>query len=97
MKRRSFLKTVGGAAAGTTLATTSVAKEAEDTVAGMPRRTLGRTGLKASIVAFPGLVLAKNEQEKGTAALKDALRRGVNYFDVAPAYGDAEIKMGIAL
>jgi predicted aldo/keto reductase-like oxidoreductase len=34
-----------------------------------------------------------------TKSLHDAFARGVNYFDVAPAYGrgDAEIKMGIGL
>jgi len=51
------------------------------------------------VVGFPGLALTKCDQEKGTAALHDAFDRGVNYFDVAPNYGngDAEIKMGIGL
>ncbi len=100
MRRRLFLKTVGGAAAGITVGVPSLAKGGEETVAGLPRRLLGRTGLKASVVTFPGLSLIQGDQERGTAAIHDAVRRGVNYFDVAPAYGkdgECEIKMGIGL
>jgi len=85
------------AAAGTTLGATSAVRGEDEAPGGMPRREVGRTGMKASIITFPGLSLARNEQEAGTAKLHDALKRGVNYFDVAPAYGDAEIKMGIGL
>jgi len=31
------------------------------------------------------------------SAVRKAIEHGVNYFDVAPAYGDAEVKLGIAL
>jgi predicted aldo/keto reductase-like oxidoreductase len=65
----------------------------------LPQRVLGRTGRKVSIVGFPGLALVHYDQDRCTAAVHDAFERGVNYFDVAPAYGkgDAEIKMGIGL
>jgi aryl-alcohol dehydrogenase-like predicted oxidoreductase len=65
----------------------------------LPTRTLGRTGAKVSIVGFPGLALTKCDQATGTHALHAAFETGVNYFDVAPAYGngDAEIKMGVGL
>jgi aryl-alcohol dehydrogenase-like predicted oxidoreductase len=55
--------------------------------------------MKVSVVGFPGLALAKLDQEQCTAALHSAFERGVNFFDVAPAYGngDAETKMGIGL
>lgn len=68
-------------------------------VAGLERRVLGRTGQKLSVVGFPGLSLFHCEQEQGTAALRDAFDRGVNYFDVAPNYGNgvAETRMGIGL
>ena len=99
MKRRSFLRTMGGAAAGTTLGIPAVTSGQVATATELPRRVLGRTGLKASVVAFPGLALIQGDQEQGTAALHDAFRRSVNLFDVAPAYGngEAEIKMGIGL
>ncbi len=65
----------------------------------MPRRVLGRTGQKVSIIVFPGLALVQQGQEEGTRGLRRAFDAGVNYFDVAPAYGngDAEVKMGVGL
>jgi len=99
MKRRSFLRTVGGAAAATTLGAPPITSGEEKTAAGLPQRAIGKTGLKAAAIGFPGLALIQGDQEQGTAVIHDAFRRGVNYFDVAPAYGngDAEIKMGIGL
>jgi predicted aldo/keto reductase-like oxidoreductase len=103
MKRRSFLKVVGSAAGGAAL-TDRVAPAAEptlqeDVVNGMPRRVLGRTGQKVSIVGFPGLALVHHEQKQCTEGLHAAYDQGVNYFDVAPAYGNGacETKMGVGL
>lgn len=104
MKRRSFLKTVGGVMGAATLSAPSMvhaqAAVAEPSAtSAMPRRPLGRTGEEVSIIGFPGLSLVHEDQEGATAAIHDAFERGVNYFDVAPAYGrgDAEVKMGIGL
>ena len=106
MKRRTFLKAVGSIATGGALSVQSIlkaeqitSKDGDSKVAGLPRRVLGRTGQKVSIVGFPGLALIHYDQERCNAGLHDAFKRGVNYFDVAPAYGngEAEIKMGIGL
>jgi aryl-alcohol dehydrogenase-like predicted oxidoreductase len=106
MKRRVFLKVVGGAAGGYVLSPMPILSgekppttEPIEKVAGLPRRVLGRTGQKVSIVGFPGLALIHYDQDRGTAALHDAFERGVNYFDVAPAYGNGqcETRMGIGL
>ncbi len=101
MKRRTFLKTVGGAAGAAAIAGPRVfgADLPLEKVAGLPRRSLGRTGQKLSVVGFPGLSLIHCDQEKSTAALHEAFERGINYFDVAPAYGDGqcETRMGIGL
>jgi predicted aldo/keto reductase-like oxidoreductase len=101
MKRRTFLKTVGGAAGVAALGVSDLfaADPAVEKVQGLPRRILGRTGAKLSVVGYPGLALAKLDQEKATASLHSAFDRGVNYYDVAPNYGngDSEIKMGIGL
>jgi aryl-alcohol dehydrogenase-like predicted oxidoreductase len=101
MKRRVFLKTVGSAAGAAALGVPRVLLAAQTAHKGgvLPRRSLGRTGMKVSVVGFPGLALAKLDQDQCTAALHRAFDQGVNLFDVAPAYGngDAEIKMGIGL
>jgi len=103
MERREFLKVAGTAAGGYALASKTLlaaqppVSGGDDKVAGLPRRVLGRTGEKVSIVAFPGLALNQLSQEEGTAGLHKAFDEGINHFDVAPAYGDSEIKMGIGL
>jgi len=101
MKRRVFLKTVGGAAGAAALGVPKMfaADETVEKVAGLERRVLGRTGAKLSVVGFPGLSLTHCDQDQGTAALHNAFERGVNYFDVAPNYGNgtAEVHMGIGL
>ena len=106
MKRRTFLKAVGTIATGSALGVQSIVGGCQPTstgriekVAGLPRRVLGRTGKKLSIVGFPGLALIHYDQNRCNAGLHSAFERGVNYFDVAPAYGngEAEIKMGIGL
>lgn len=105
MKRRSFLKTVAATAGAGAVAQSAYGRETKtsaDTdvgVDGMPRRILGRTGERVSIIGYPGFALRKGTQEEGTASLRNALENGVNYFDVAPAYanGVCEEKMGIGL
>jgi aryl-alcohol dehydrogenase-like predicted oxidoreductase len=104
MERRSFLKAIGGAAGGLALGVEPLAgadgpvAEA-DRVAGLPRRLLGRTGQKLSVAGFPGLSLIHYDQKRSTEGLHSSLDRGVNYFDVAPAYGngECETKMGVGL
>jgi aryl-alcohol dehydrogenase-like predicted oxidoreductase len=101
MKRRVFLKTVGGAAGAAALGVPEIfaGDASPQNAAALPRRALGRTGQTISIVGFPGLSLTHCDQDEGTAALHRAFERGVNYFDVAPNYGNgvSEIHMGIGL
>ena len=104
MRRRSFLKAVGGATGGLALGVNSLlnhdATAAEAVPAtGTPCRLLGRTGQKVSVVGFPGLSLIHCDQQQGTEGIHSAFDRGINYFDNAPAYGkgEAETKMGIGL
>jgi len=107
MERRSFLKVVGGLTGSLALgvqptlsAEKSSSKREVEKVAGLPRRVLGRTGEKVSVVGFPGLALRHYEQGRCNEGIIDAFGKGVNYYDVAPAYGtdgECEIKMGIGL
>jgi len=59
----------------------------------MQRRRLCRTGQMSSIVAFGGAALARVSQEQADAAVSLALKCGVNHFDVAPSYGEAELRL----
>jgi len=63
----------------------------------LPRRAYGDTGERLSIIGFGGIVVSGAEQEQANRLVAEAVEKGVNYFDVAPTYGDAEIKLGPAL
>lgn len=99
MKRRSVLVGVGGAVGAGALANAVDALGAG--VPGeIPRRVLGRTGRSLPVVGFPGLALKNYDQKTCTEALHRSMDLGVDYFDVAPAYGkdgDCEMKMGEGL
>jgi len=59
----------------------------------MEKRRLGRTGHMSTIVAFGGAAIGKVTQDVADAAIQDARDHGVNHFDVAPTYGDAELRL----
>ena len=89
MDRRDFLKT---AAAG--LAAESLVGQAKQ----LPKRPF-KDGVELSVIGFGGIIMLGQEQNKANDIVSKAVARGVNYFDVAPSYGDgeAEEKLGIAL
>jgi aryl-alcohol dehydrogenase-like predicted oxidoreductase len=59
----------------------------------MEQRRLGRTGHQSSVVAFGSAALKEASQETADRAIELALEWGVNHFDVAPRYGDAELRL----
>jgi aryl-alcohol dehydrogenase-like predicted oxidoreductase len=63
----------------------------------IPKRKYGKTEVMLSVIGFGGIVVMDTEQEKANRIVAEAYERGVNYFDVAPGYGNAEIKLGPAL
>jgi predicted aldo/keto reductase-like oxidoreductase len=63
----------------------------------METRELGKTGEKLSIVGFGGIVAAKVTQKEADYFVAEAIDNGINYFDVAPTYFNAEDRMGPAL
>ncbi|MGQ9455162.1 MAG: aldo/keto reductase [Armatimonadota bacterium] len=65
----------------------------------IPKRVLGRTGERLSIVGFGGLVVVGMDQSEADRLVGEAVERGINYFDVAPSYGrgEAEERFGTAL
>jgi aryl-alcohol dehydrogenase-like predicted oxidoreductase len=63
----------------------------------LPRREYGGNGTKLSVIGFGGLVVMDSEPAQASRAVGWAVERGVNYFDVAPSYGNSEEKLGPAL
>jgi predicted aldo/keto reductase-like oxidoreductase len=63
----------------------------------LQKREYGNTGQQLSIVAFAGIVV-KNESAKDSSRYVSwAIDQGINYFDVAPGYGNAQNMLGPAL
>ncbi len=94
MKRREFLKQAGLTAAA--VASTTQLKAATPTQP-IARRTLGKTGEKLSIIGFGGIVVMNEETGAANNIVAEAVDRGINYFDVAPSYGNAQERLGPAL
>ena len=63
----------------------------------MEKRILGQTGERLSIVGFGGIIVAEVDQRDANNYVAEAIDAGVNYFDVAPTYFDAEDHLGPAL
>lgn len=63
----------------------------------MEKRSLGKTGVKLSMIGFGGIVVKDATTEQAAARVKEAIDNGINYFDVAPSYGNAEEMLGPAL
>lgn len=102
--RRKFIKSTGGALALTSLGPgpiMNLAKAAEDSDTDkkmpMPKREYGKTGEQLSIIGFGGIVVDAVEQPIANASVSKAIDSGINYFDVAPTYGNAEEHLGPAL
>lgn len=95
MKRRKFIE--NAALGGLALGLTSFDEPHWTTGAGIPRRTLGKTGEKLSIIGFGGIMLNDNPQEYANELVAKAFDAGINYFDIAPSYGNAQSKLGPAL
>lgn len=92
MDRRSFLTgTFAAIAAGHALGDAAPRP--------LPKRPFGKMRERLSIIGFGGIVVVGHEQPDADRIVGEALDRGVNYFDVAPSYGngEAEEKLGHAL
>jgi len=63
----------------------------------MERRALGKTGARLSVVGFGGIVVRDVSPLEAAQHVARAVGRGINYFDVAPSYGNAEERLGPAL
>jgi aryl-alcohol dehydrogenase-like predicted oxidoreductase len=93
MERRDFLKQSAFAAAAAATTKLSAATPANP----IARRPLGKTGEHLSMIGFGGIVVMNEETGAAKNIVSEAVDRGINYFDVAPSYGDAQERLGPAL
>ena len=63
----------------------------------MIMQKFGNTGYTISRIAYGGIVSMDDGQSASDRYVAWAIDHGVNYFDVAPTYGDAEEKLGNSL
>jgi len=59
----------------------------------MEQRRLGRTGHLSTVVAFGTAGIGRVDQDTADLAIQMILDRGVNHIDVAPSYGEAEVRL----
>jgi len=98
MKRRDFIKTTAVVAPMISLFPADLSSISRESLPGkIEKRSLGRTGEMLSVIGFGGIVVRDATPEDASVLVKLAIDSGINYFDVAPSYGDAEIKLGPAL
>jgi aryl-alcohol dehydrogenase-like predicted oxidoreductase len=62
----------------------------------IPTRTY-KNGIELSVIGFGGILVMNESTEEAARRVAEAIERGVNYFDVAPQYGNAEVMLGPAL
>lgn len=98
MNRRKFIET--SVLGGTALAFfdfLNCGRQGKQIEFAFPRRKLGRTGEMLSIIGFGGILVDRTEQQVANNIVAKAVDRGINYFDVAPTYGNAQDRLGPAL
>ena len=59
----------------------------------LEKRRLGKTGYSVSILTLGGCAPGMVSQEEADKAVELAMKHGVNMIDVAPSYGDAEVRL----
>ncbi|HEY2296492.1 MAG TPA: aldo/keto reductase [Jatrophihabitans sp.] len=60
----------------------------------MERRRLGRLGHDSSVLIYGAAALSEVDQDTADRSVQQALDAGINHFDVAASYGDAELRLG---
>ena len=100
MERRDFIKqgTFAAVAAGSgSFAPAWAESNSGKNSAQIARRRLGKTDVHLSIIGMGGIVVMDSTPSDSKNIVAEAVDRGINYFDVAPSYGDAQHLLGPAL
>src|SRR5579862_2153868 len=96
MKRREFIKQAALTAA-TAAAASQVHAAGRTPASPIARRALGKTGENLSMIGFGGIVVMDESPDAAANIVAEAVDRGINYFDIAPSYGNAQDRLGPAL
>ncbi len=94
MERREFLKQAAITAAAVASAPRLHASDPKTPARPIARRPLGKTGEHLSIIGFGGIVVMNEDPNAAVNIVAEAVDRGINYFDVAPSYGNAQERLG---
>lgn len=98
MKRRDFIRTASIAAPMISMFPADLSSISREAKPGkIEKRSLGSTGEMLSMIGFGGIVVKDADPAEAWSLVKLAIDAGINYFDVAPSYGDAEVKLGPVL
>ena len=102
MERRSFLKNLTAAGLLSALDPAYLSAKEKWTSGETPegtleRRRYGRSDDMLSVIGFGGIVVMDTTPREAANYVAEAVQRGVNYFDVAPTYGNAQDRLGPAL
>lgn len=60
----------------------------------MEKRRLGRTGHMSTVAILGAVAYGRVSQEATDASMQQVIEMGINHIDVAPTYGDAELRVG---
>jgi predicted aldo/keto reductase-like oxidoreductase len=98
MNRREFLKNSFGAAATAGMFRCSKNSATIESGNIFPKRKY-KDDIALSIIGFGGIVVVGMEQKTANEVVAESFDKGINYYDVAPSYGngEAEEKLGIAI
>jgi predicted aldo/keto reductase-like oxidoreductase len=98
LKRRDFLKTSALSVAAAGMGARALADQQEGP-AGIPTRSLGRSGERVSIVGMGGWHIGTVEEKEAIRIMHEAIDEGMTFFDNAWDYhkGGSEEVMGKAL
>jgi len=98
MKRREFIETTAMTVPLISVFPANLSAIVRETRRGkIEKRALGKTGEMLSMIGFGGIVVDGATSRQAASRVKEAIDYGINYFDVAPSYGNAEEMLGPAL
>ena len=60
----------------------------------METRRFGRTGHMSTVAIFGAAAFYTISQEDADKTMEQVIQAGINHIDVAPSYGQAELRIG---